>query len=429
MWITGAGVVSTVGDSVSEFAASLREGRSGIERLAAADAKRTEIHVAASIRNFSWPSFIKQTENELPAVGCRAGKVLRNTPDSIRWSVCAAIQAYKQARLHLSPISSRRFGLIIAGSNLHQRYIFENVERFLSEPEYIAPRYAISFSDSHQVGVISEILSIHGPGITVGGVAASGNVALYQALGWLRSGMVDACLVCGAAADFSLLELKAFAILGAAFTGEPTAEPEKVCRPFDRQHKGCVWGQGSACLVLETRESAGSRGTKNIGELAGASCVLDGNHLPDPRLDGEVRAMRNAIEDAGITPEMIDYLNTHGTASPLGDQIECEAIRQVFGTQAQRLFVNATKPLTGHCFSSAGIVEAVASLIQLNEGFVHPSLNLETPIDEEIGFVGKEAKPFNGQFGLSNSFGFGGINSCVVLRRSTESQPQSCGLS
>ncbi len=425
MWITGAGVISAVGHNVSEFADSLRIGRSGIQMLPVADASRTEIHVAAPIRDFSWSSFIEQSENELPAVGCRAGKVLRNIPDSIRWSACVAIQAYEQARLHLSPIPSQRLGLIIAGSNLQQRYIFENVTRFLTQPEYVAPRYAMSFSDSHQIGVISEILSIHGPGVTVGAVAASGNVALYQALGWLRSGMVDACLVCGAATDFSLLELKAFAILGAAFTGDPSAEPEKVCRPFDQQHKGCVWGQGSACLVLETPESAESRGASNIGELAGASCVLDGNHLPNPSLDGEVRAMRNGIEQAGITAEMIDYLNAHGTASPIGDQIECEAIRKVFGAHAPHLCVNATKPLTGHCFSSAGIIEAVASLIQLNEGFVHPNLNLEVPIDEEIGFVGKEPKPFNGEFGLSNSFGFGGINSSVVLRRKTEAQQQS----
>ena len=429
MWITGAGVITAVGHNISEFSDSLRKGRSGIQRLPAADAKSTEIHVGAAIRNFSWHSFIEQHENELPVIGSRASKVLRNTPDSVRWSVCAAIQAYKQARLHLLPISSRRLGLIIAGSNLQQSYIFENVVRFLREPEYIAPRYAMSFSDSYQVGVISEILSIHGPGFSVGGMAASGNVALYQALGWLRLGIVDACLVCGAAADFSHLELKAFAILGAAFTGEPSAEPHKACMPFDRQRKGCVWGQGSACLVLEAPESAERRGTGNIGELPGASCLLDGNHLPNPSLEGEVCAMRSGIEDAGITAEMIDYLNTHGTGSPLGDQIECEAIRKVFGARARHLCVNATKPLTGHCFSSAGIVEAVATLIQLNERFVHPNSNLESPIDDEIGFAGKEAKRFDGEFALSNSFGFGGVNRCVVLRRSTSPQQQAGDLS
>ena len=427
MWITGAGAITAIGHNVSEFSDSLRNGRSGVRRLADADAKSTEIHVAASISNFSWLSFIEQNENELSLIGSRAGQVLRNTPDSVRWSACAAIQAYKEARLHLAPIRSRRLGLIVAGSNLQQRYIFENVERFLREPEYIAPRYAMSFSDAHQVGVISEILSIHGPGFAIGGVAASGNIALYQALGWLRSGIVDACLVCGAAADFSPLELKAFAILGAAFTGEPSLESHQACMPFDRGHKGCVWGQGSACLVLETRESAERRGTGNIGELAGASCLLDGNHLPNPGLEGEVSAMKNAIEDAGITADMIDYLNTHGTGSPLGDQIECEAIRKVFGARARHLPVNATKPLTGHCFSSAGIVEAVATLIQLNQRFLHPNLNLESPIDEEIGFVGAEAKRFDGEFALSSSFGFGGINSCVVLRRSTISQRNKGG--
>jgi malonyl-ACP decarboxylase len=188
-------------------------------------------------------------------------------------------------------------------------------------------------------------------------------------------------------------------------------------------HSGFVWGEGSAALLLESTASVSGRADHVLAELQGASVVLDGTHLPEPCLAGESSAMQDALDAAGVDPRQIDYLNAHGSGSPLGDRTECAAIERVFGPES-RVWINATKALTGHCISSSAILEAVACVLQLRSGFLHPNINLASPIHRRLRFAGRHAERLQAQCALSNAFGFGGINSSVVIRVTPPREPE-----
>ncbi|MEX0760286.1 MAG: beta-ketoacyl synthase N-terminal-like domain-containing protein, partial [Tistlia sp.] len=309
---------------------------------------------------------------------------------------------------------SERVGILVAGSNLQQRDTWENTRR-QAAGRAINPRYGLAFLDSGQVGCLGEIFALRGLGYSVGGASASGSLAIFQAWHWLRSGLLDACLVVGANSDLSPLELEAFELLGALGGAGWEDRPEQACRPFDRRHGGFLWGQGSGALLLERQEAAAARGAPLLGEILGAAVAMDGNHLPDSSAEGELRAMRGALAAAGLGPEAVDYVNAHATSTPLGDETECAALRSLFGARAGAVRVNATKGLTGHCLSAAGVVETVACLLQLEGGFLHPNRNLVEPIDPLLGFVGARAEPASPRVMLKNGFGFGGFNSSLLL--------------
>jgi malonyl-ACP decarboxylase len=170
-------------------------------------------------------------------------------------------------------------------------------------------------------------------------------------------------------------------------------------------------------MVLESEASARERSHEGLAEMVGASSVLDGTHLPEPCIEGEARAMQDALDAAGLSPQEIDYINAHGTSSPLGDRTECAAIRKTFAGHAGSVWINATKALTGHCISASGVLEGVACVLQIQGGFLHPNVNLERPIDRELRFVGPQSLEVDVEYALSNAFGFGGINSTFVFRR------------
>jgi malonyl-ACP decarboxylase len=230
---------------------------------------------------------------------------------------------------------------------------------------------------------------------------------------------VRRCIVVGACLELTALELEAFAILGAACSGRWQDDPARACRPFDQGHEGFVWGQGAGCVVLESPDSV--RGRRVLGELVGASLLLDGNHLSDPSQKGEIRAMQLALNCSDLNPGCIGYINAHGTSSPLGDRTECAAIKSLFRSHLSNIWINSTKSLTGHCFSASGVIELIACVVQLNNGFIHPNRNLDSPIDRELKLVSQKAEPLDAEYALSNGFGFGGINSSVVVRKGTSS--------
>ena len=185
---------------------------------------------------------------------------------------------------------------------------------------------------------------------------------------------------------------------------------------FDAARDGFVWGQGSGCVVLESDDRARERGATALAELAGGAIYMDGNHLTDSSRAGETRAMRDALDAAGMRPGEVDYLNAHATASHMGDETECAAIRDVFAETLDTLQVSSSKSLIGHCLSAAGVIEAIACIIQMSDGFLHPNLALDDPIDDQIRFVGTEALEKRIHVAMSNGFGFGGFNTSIILK-------------
>ncbi len=415
--VTGMGVVTSIGPDLGSFAQALRQGACGISWLRRIPTAKIPVKIGAEIPGFDWRQALETVPGADDKFRARARKILQRTPESIRLSACSAAQAMAQSSLLGSTSAAGRSGLIVAGSNLHQRYIHENSAKFLTEPEYINPSYALSFLDTSQVGCLSEMFGLHGMGYTVGGASASGNAALFHGWQWIRAGILDTCIVVGASADFSALELQSFSILGAA-SGEPYATPpEQACRPFDRDRSGFVLGEGSGCVILENFEHARRRGANLLGELLGGSLILDGNSLANPSVAGEIEAMQTALREAEVEAADIGYVNAHGTASHLGDQVECEALAEVFGHRLAEVSINSTKSLTGHCMFAAGVIEFIACVLQLSEGFLHPNLNLDHPLDARLNFAGPAARPLAAKLALSNGFGFGGFNSSLVLRK------------
>ncbi|MCM2416760.1 beta-ketoacyl synthase N-terminal-like domain-containing protein [Streptomyces sp. RKAG293] len=413
--VTGLGVLCSVGDGVTEFTESLRTGRSGLSAPGPGPAPGPAF--TAPLRDFALDRSLDALR-QLPApLRDLALRTARRSPLPVQAAVTVALQAWQQAGLHEVAPPGDRTGVVVAGSNLTERYTEDSRARATPNPAYLPARYALHHQDTDHVATLSRVLGITGEGFTVGGASASGNVGLVSGARMLAVGVADVCLVVGALSDLSELQIRGFLTLGAmavadAGNGGPGEHP---AAPFDTRHRGFHPGQGAACLVLETEESARRRGAAVLGRLAGHAIALDGNHLADPSADGEARAMRAALAAAGLAPRDIAYVSAHGTGSPLGDATETTALRDLFGEAADGPWVNATKGLTGHCLAAAGVVEAVAVMLQIREGFVHPSPGLDKPADPGCRFSGPVAARTDIAFALSNGFGFGGINTSVAL--------------
>jgi malonyl-ACP decarboxylase len=413
--VTGIGIISAIGQNVKEYGQSLRAGRCGIETLKNRKGPTISVTIGAEIGEFSLENQLQSFTELSEDFKQNAFYATKRSPLAIQASLVSALEAWENAQLHHRPISTERLGIVVAGHNLTQQYQYENYPKFQQTPEYLSPRYPLHFMDTDQVGTLSEIFQIHGEGFTVGGASASGNVAIIKGYQLIQLGLVDACLVVGAMADLSPMDLQGFYNLGAMGGKRFVDEPKKACRPFDKDHEGFIYGQASGCLILESQQSAVKRGVQPVAEMLAGAVVLEGNRLADPSEKCEIRAMEAALSQAKIQPNEVDYLNAHGTSSPLGDETEINAIQQVFREHSSRLWINSTKGLTGHCLYSAGVVEAIATLIQMRDGFVHPNRNLDNPIDNRVRFSGSVSLPAQIEMAMSNSFGFGGINSSIIF--------------
>ncbi|NUT44680.1 MAG: polyketide beta-ketoacyl:ACP synthase [Thermoactinospora sp.] len=408
--VTGMGVLCSVASDVPSFAEALREGRCGIVPMP--DPGDGGPRLAAPVRDFCFSESASAFE-----AGRLALRAAHRSPEPLQMDLVTAMQAFEDAGLHRSAPPADRLGLVVSGHNLSSGYVHDLHPKYEDNPAHLPARFALHFMDTDRVGTVSQVLGIKGEGYTVGGASASGNVGLVNGSRLVESGSVDACLVVGAMTDLSPMEKRGLATIGAV-AGADTEDPEQAgCRPFDEHHEGFVAGQGAACVVLENEESARSRGARVLAELAGYDLKLSGTSMPEPDEDGEATVMANAMAMAGIGPDDVDYVNAHATATPRGDEIEVLALRRALGEAFGKPWVNSTKGLVGHCMCAAGVVEAVATIIQMRHDFVHPNLNLNRPINDDCRFVPDTAQPARIGHALSNSFGFGGFNTSVVLRR------------
>ncbi|WP_422747542.1 beta-ketoacyl synthase N-terminal-like domain-containing protein [Micromonospora sp. WMMD1219] len=405
--VTGTGIVCAIGADVPSFTTALRAGRSGV--VGTADG------LAAPITGWSFEDAVAGAPEPLRR---RAVRAAARAPRPVRAAVAAALQAWTGAGLPGARIPGDRVGIVVAGHNLTARYTHELYRTWQERPAYLPARFALHVQDTDHVGTLSEVLSATGEGFTVGGASASGNVGIVHAARLVAAGAVDCCVLVGAVTELTPMHHRGFAVLGAL--AEPGGDPAAACRPFDQDRRGFVPGEAAAALVLERPAAAARRGAEILATVPGYALGLDANRLADPDAAGQARVIRAALAAAGLAPHEVDYVNAHATGSRLGDETELASLHDVLGAAAGRPWVNATKALTGHCLGSAGVVEAVATVAQLTGGFVHPNPNLARPIDARIRFAGPGPEPARLRYALSTGFGFGGVNTAVVLARTAD---------
>lgn len=415
--VTGMGILNAAGDNIEKFTKSLYDGKSGIGRIKQFAQESIPVDIGAELTNFNFAEQIENNKSLSIELSNYIRKSGRTAPFPVQASIISSLEAWSNANLDKEKIDREEVGLVVAGQNIAQHYQYDMAKSFHAASEKLNPSYALHFMDTDHVGVLSDIFRINGEGFTTGGASASGNVGIIQATRLIKSGAAKACLVVGSVADFSPVEMLGFYIIGAMGGRKFKDQPDKACRPFDMDHEGFILGQGTAALVLETVESAKSRKVPILAEIAGGAIALDGNRQPNPNKFGEIRAMQNAVKQAGLSCKDVQYINAHGSSSIIGDEVEIEAIKTVFNDTVPELWINSTKTISGHCLWSAGITEVIASIIQMNEGFVHPNLNLDNPIDKTCRFAGKKSESAEIGVALSNSFGFGGINTSLVIKK------------
>lgn len=413
IYVTGMGIQCAIGNSIHEFTSALQEGQCGIDFISSS-AELTTVKIGAKLKSFS---FLEQLSNVSTQMLTHVKQIGLRASLPMQVSILTALQAWHDANLHQAPLPSHRVGIVVSCDNTSQQFHYDTLVKFLDSPEYVSPRYALQALETDHIGTLSELFSIHGEGFTVGGASASGNVAIIKAAQLIKLGIVDACMVVGSMSELSPLALQAYRNIGAMGGKKFENEPDKACRPFDSLHEGFIYGEGCGCLIFESEDSVRQRKVHAKAEYVGGVLRLDGNRLSDPNEEGEAVVMKQCIEDAGLTLDKIDYINAHGSSSPLGDITEIKAIKAVFGSNLNKPWINATKGLTGHCLFSAGVIEAIACIVQMRHHFIHPNKNLENPIDHSYRFAGQFSVNEAINYSLSNSFGFGGINTAIILKK------------
>jgi len=397
--VTGMGVVSSIGQGKAAFADALLAGDSAFGVMQRPGRQSASAYLGAEMPELAFPPGItKQT--------------LRAASLSAQAALVVLQEAWDEARL--SEVDPRRIGLIVGGSNVQQRELSLVHESYRDRPAFLKPTYAMSFMDTDLCGFCTAQFGIRGLAHTVGGASASGQLAIVQAAQAVATQQVDVCIALGALMDLSHWECRGFRALGAMGSDRFADEPARASRPFDRDHDGFIYGESCAAVVIESLESSQRRGATPHAALRGWGMAMDANRNPDPSLEGETEAIQGALGACGWSPAQIDYVNPHGTGSVIGDETELKALHAC-GLSGAHL--NATKSVIGHGLSAAGAVEVVATLLQMQAGRLHPTRNLDNPIDPAFNWVGTASVEHRIEHALTLSMGFGGINTALCWQR------------
>lgn len=399
--VTGMGVISAIGQGKAAFAAALLEGKSAFNVMQRPGRQRESAYIGAEIREIAFSAAITRK--------------LRAASLSAQVALVVLDEAWCDAGL--SEVDPRRIGLIVGGSNIQQRELVQTYECYRERSMYLRPTYALSFMDSDLCGFCTAHFGIRALAYTVGGASASGQLAIVQAAQAVMTNQVDVCIALGALMDLSHWECRGLRALGAMGSDRYADEPTLACRPFDRDHDGFIFGESCGAVVIESSESSQRRRVKPYAALHGWGITMDGNRNPNPSLEGETQAIQSALDASGWAPAQIDYVNPHGTGSIAGDETELKALQACGLTEP---YLNATKSLIGHGLSSAGTVEVIATLLQMQAGQLHPTRNLENPIDPTFNWVKTRPVEHHIENALTLSMGFGGINTALCWQRHHE---------
>ncbi|MFQ6059264.1 MAG: beta-ketoacyl-ACP synthase II [Anaerolineae bacterium] len=403
--ITGLGAITPLGLSVEEFWQGLVAGRSGIRRVTEFDASAYPTQIAGLVQGFDPRDYMNR-------------KAARRMSRFSQFAVAATKMALEDASLTIEGDGTEAgvlLGCAIGGLSDTQEACRVMLERGGMR---ISPFVVVMMPPNLAAFQVAYMYGIRGYNSTVTTACAAGTQAIGEATEVIRRGKAQVMITGGTEAGFCELGLALFCV-GRAYSTRNN-EPERASRPFDRDRDGFVGGEGCGILILESLEHARKRGARIYAEVLGYGASNDAYHLiaPDPTGSGAARAMAWALEDAGLQPQDVDYINAHGTATPLGDVAETVAIKKVFGDHAYRVPISSTKSMIGHLWGAAGAVEAIACIKTIETGVIHPTINLENPDPEcDLDYVPNVAREARVDVAMCNSFGLGGQNACIVLGR------------
>jgi len=407
--VTGMGAMTPLGQTVEEFWDGLVSGRSGIRPMTLADPSPFPCTVAGEVPGWEPERFIER-------------KTARRMARFSQFMVAAAGQAFEDANIDLEREDRDRIAVVVGNGGGGYPDIQEAVETIVARGGMkIDPLFMAKSLGNMAAAQVSLHFGLRGYNGTICTACAAGTQAIGEGAMMVRSGRAEVVLAGGCEAGISPLGLAGFSVMRALTSQNDP--PEKASRPFDGARDGFVPAEGAGALLLESEAHARARGARVYAEVAGFGCTCDAFHVVAPPEDGDgaARAMAEAILDAGMTPDDIDYINAHATSTPLGDAAETAAVKRVFGEGAYRLAISATKGHIGHGLGASGGMETVATIKTIETGTIHPTLNQETPDPAcDLDYVPNVARRADVRVALKNSFGFGGQNSCLVLARYEE---------
>jgi len=403
--VTGVGLVSPLGIGNEENWAALVAAKSGVGPITRFDASALSCRIAGEVKGFDPSLYIEKKE-------------IKKMDTFIHYAMAAAQFALTDSELPVNDENRERIAVVI-GSGIGGLPIIEETQKnYLQRgPRVISPFFITALIANEAAGNVSIRYGLKGPNLTTVTACTTGAHAVGEAYRMIQYGDADAAIAGGTESVITPLAVGGFAVMRALSTRND--EPERASRPWDRDRDGFVMGEGAGLVILEELEAAKKRGARIYAELVGYGLSGDAYHIAAPSEDGDgpARVMKNAMADAGIRPEQVGYINAHGTSTPMGDKVETIAIKMVFGEHAYKLAVSSTKSSTGHLLGAAGGLETGVVALALHHGVLPPTINYETPDPEcDLDYVPNEARPQRVEYALSNSFGFGGTNGCLVLK-------------
>ena len=403
--ITGMGTINPVGNNLNDYWNALLEGKCGIDIIKAFDPSDFKAKTAGEVKDF----------NPSELIGRKEAKRLDRFS---QFAIVAAKEALAHSKLDMDKIDKNRAGAVI-GSGIGGLATIEAEQTKLlnSGPDRVSPLFIPMAISNMAAGNVAITIGLKGICTSVVTACASATNAIGEAFKLIQSGNQDIVFAGGAEASITPLAIAGFASMTALST---STDPKRASIPFDKDRDGFVMGEGAGVLVLESLEHAQQRGADIYGEIVGYGCSSDAYHItsPEPSGEGGARAMSNALEDANVKPEEVIYINAHGTSTPYNDKIETAAIKRVFGEHSKDMVINSTKSMTGHLLGAAGAVEAIASIMSLKEGVVHPTVGLVTPDEEcDLDNVKGEKRVVDVKYAISNSLGFGGHNASLLFKK------------
>ena len=404
--VTGLGIVSPIGNTVAEAWEAALAGKSGITRITRFDPSRLASQIAGEVKNFNIEPYMSPKE-------------ARRMDLFIHYGIAAALQAWRESGMQVTPQNAERVGVNF-GSGIGGLPLIEAQKKELDEkgPRRISPFFIPGSIINMTAGLLSIELGAKGPNVAMVTACTTSTHCIGEAGKSIRYGEADVMIAGGSEAVVTELAMGGFASARALSTRND--DPATASRPWDKDRDGFVLGEGAGAVVLEEYEHARARGARIICELIGYGVSADAYHMTAPSEDGDgaFRCMRNAMRDAGIEPGKINYINAHGTSTPLGDVAETKAVKRALGDHASKVVVNSTKSMTGHLLGAAGGVEAVFTALAIRDQVSPPTINLRTPDPAcDLDYVPNAARKMPINVAMSNSFGFGGTNATLVFAR------------